>query len=190
GEPIWPMPETPVLQSDVPGEQTARTQPIPSKPAPYALQGLMESDLIDYTPAIKDSALKLAKRCRMGPYYIPPSAREGGKNGFTCSWYAPGAAGGVNIDGGASIDPETGMIYVASQSGLSTTVLQKDPCSEFNYSSPRDNCGLIGALDPPPGYTPPAERPGGFAGRAGVSQIGGVSIVKPRELGGVTAYSS
>jgi quinoprotein glucose dehydrogenase len=188
GEPIWPMPETPVLQSDVPGEQSAPTQPIPSKPAPYALQGLMESDLIDYTPAIKDSALKLAKRCRMGPYFIPPSTREGGPNGFTCSWYAPGAAGGVNIDGGASIDPETGMMYVASQSGLSTTVLQKDPCSEFNYSSPRDNCGLIGALDPPPGYQPPSERPGGFAGRAGVSQIGGVSIVKPRELGGVTAY--
>ena len=189
GEPIWPMPETPVLQSDVPGEQTSPTQPIPSKPAPYVLQGLQERDLIDYTPAIKDSALKLAKRCRMGPYYIPPSTREGGPLGFTCSWYAPGAAGGVNIDGGASIDPETGMIYVASQSTLSTTVLQKDPCSEFNYSSPRDNCGLIGALDPPPGYTPPSERPGGFAGRGGVSQIGGVSIVKPRELGGVTAYN-
>ena len=30
GEPIWPMPETPVLQSDVPGEQTSPTQPIPS----------------------------------------------------------------------------------------------------------------------------------------------------------------
>jgi len=188
GEPIWPMPETPVLQSDVPGEQTSPTQPIPSKPAPYVQQGLMESDLIDYTPAIRDSALKLAKRCRMGPYFIPPSTREGGPLGFTCSWYAPGAAGGVNIDGGASIDPETGMLYVASQSSLSTTVLQKDPCSEFNYSSPRDNCGLIGALDPPPGYQPPSERPGGFAGRGGVSQIGGVSILKPRELGGVTAY--
>ena len=51
--------------SDVPGEQTAPTQPIPSRPAPYAQQGLKEEDLIDYTPAIKDSALKPAKRCRM-----------------------------------------------------------------------------------------------------------------------------
>ncbi len=190
GVPIWPIEEKPVLKSEVPGEVSAPTQPIPSKPAPYVQQGLMEADLIDYTPAIKDSALKLAKRCRMGPYYIPPSTREGdGPGGFTCSWYAPGAAGGVNIDGGASIDPETGMLYVASQSGLSTTVLQKDPCSEFRYSSPRDNCGLIGALEPPPGYAPPAQRPGGFAGRAGASQIGGVSILKPRELGGVTAYN-
>ena len=189
GEPIWPMPETPVLQSDVPGEKTAATQPIPSKPAPYAQQGLLESDLIDYTPAIRDSALKLARRCRMGPYYIPPSANDGTSQ-YPCSWYAPGAAGGVNIDGGAAVDPETGMLYVASQSPLSTTSLQKDPCSEFRYSSPRDNCGLLGALPPPEGYTPPAGggRGGGFERRGGASAIGGVSIVKPKQMGGITAY--
>ena len=76
GQPIWPMPETPVLQSDVPGEETSKTQPIPSKPLPYAQQGLMESDLIDYTPAIKEAALTLAKKCRMGPYYIPASSGD------------------------------------------------------------------------------------------------------------------
>ncbi len=190
GEPIWPIVETPVLQSDVPGEQTSPTQPIPSKPAPYSQQGLLEGDVIDYTPAIKDSALKVAKRCRMGAYYIPPSLADGsGKEGYRCSWYAPGASGGVNIDGGAAHDPETGMLYVASLSGLSTTTLQKDPCSEFRYSSPRDNCGLIGALPPPEGYKPAAEgRGGGFGGRAAMSMIGGVSILKPKELGGVTAY--
>src|SRR3954470_9380373 len=107
GEPIWPIVETPVLQSEVPGEQTSPTQPIPSRPAPYSQQGLLESDLIDYTPAIKDSALKLAKRCRMGPYFIPGSPLNGiGKDGkpsqYKCSWYAPGASGGVNIDGGAA----------------------------------------------------------------------------------------
>ena len=81
GAPIWPIVETPVLQSDVPGEQTSATQPIPSKPAPYSQQGLQESDLIDYTPAIKDSALKLARRCRMGPYYIPPALTDGSGSG-------------------------------------------------------------------------------------------------------------
>ncbi len=189
GEPIWPIVETPVLQSDVPGEKTAATQPIPSKPAPYSQQGLVEADLIDYTPAIKDSALKLARRCRMGPYYIPPSLADGsGKEGKTCSWYAPGASGGVNIDGGAAHDPETGMLYVASLSGLSTTTLQKDPCSEFRYSSPRDNCGLIGALPAPAGYRPGEGRGGGFERRSNASLLGGVSILKPKELGGITAY--
>ncbi len=191
GEPIWPIPEKPVLQSDVPGEQTARTQPIPTKPAPYSQQGLVEADLIDYTPAIKDSALKIARQCRMGPYYIPPVLADGsGPTKLKCSWYAPGASGGVNIDGGAAWDPETGMLYVGSQTGLSSIRLQKDPCSEFRYSSPRDNCGLLGALPPPAGYTPPAEgnRGGGFAGRANLATIGGVSIVKPKEYGGITAY--
>ncbi len=43
GKPIWPIPETPVLQSDVPGEKTSPTQPIPSKPAPFSQMGLVES---------------------------------------------------------------------------------------------------------------------------------------------------
>jgi quinoprotein glucose dehydrogenase len=125
----------------------------------------------------------------MGAYFIPAVLSDGsGPTGLTCSWYAPGASGGVNIDGGAAVDPETGMMYVAALSGLSTVSLQKDPCSEFNYSSPRDNCGLIGALPPPPGYTPPESRGGGFAGRAAASMLHGVSILKPKELGGITAY--
>jgi quinoprotein glucose dehydrogenase len=192
GEPIWPMPETPVGQSEVPGEETSPTQPIPSRPAPYAQQGLLAQDLIDYTPAIKDSALKLAQHCRMGPYYIPASPANGkGKTGpsqYKCSWYAPGAAGGVNIDGGAAADPETGMLYVGGQSGLSTIEVEKDPCSEHRYSQPHNSCGLIGALKPPPGYKPPnAETGTGFEPRA-TTAIGGISILKPRELGGITAY--
>ena len=146
GEPIWPIVETPVLQSEVPGEQTSPTQPIPSKPAPYAQQGLVEADLIDYTPAIKDSALKLAKKCRMGPYFIPGSPADGkGKNGpaqYTCSWYAPGASGGVNIDGGAAADPETGMLYVGGQSGLSTIeVADRIRARSSATAQPHNSCG-------------------------------------------------
>ncbi len=190
GEPIWPMPETPVMASDVPGEEASPTQPIPSKPAPYAQQGLVEADLIDYTPAIRDSALKVAQTCRMGPYFIPPSLADGsGKFGKKCSWYAPGASGGVNIDGGAAVDPVTGKLFVASISPLSTATLAKDPCSEFSYSSPHDSCGLIGALPAPSGYAKSeGGRGDGFSGRAAGSRIGGVSIVKAKPMGGITAY--
>jgi len=197
GEPIWPIVETPVMQSEVPGEQTSPTQPVPSRPAPYSQQGLMEADLIDYTPAIKDSALKLAQKCRMGPYFIPASPADGkGKNGpakYSCSWYAPGASGGVNIDGGTAADPETGMIYVGGQSGMSTIAVQKDPCSELDYTSPHNSCGKPGAAKPPVGYSSPAAaegagRGGGFARVGAVTNIGGISFLKPRELGGITAY--
>jgi quinoprotein glucose dehydrogenase len=187
GEPIWPIVETPVMASEVPGEVAAKTQPIPTKPAPYSQQGLVEEDIIDYTPAIKEAAMKLAKACRMGPFYIPPSPADG-TGTFRCSWYAPGASGGVNIDGGAAVDPETGKLYVASQSGLSTAQVAKDPCSEFRYSSPHDSCGQLGALAPPAGYKKPEAPVGGFGRRAGGSVLGGVSIVKPKELGGITAY--
>lgn len=194
GEPIWPIVETPVLQSEVPGEETSPTQPIPSRPAPYSQQGMLESDLIDYTPAIKDSALKLAKQCRMGPYFIPGSPLDGkGKNGpaqYKCSWYAPGASGGTNIDGGAAADPVTGMLYVGSQTGMSTIAVGHDPCSELRYTSPHDSCGKPGAIKPPPGYKPSSDlgRGGGFARLNIPTTIGGVSILKPKQMGGITAY--
>jgi quinoprotein glucose dehydrogenase len=195
GEPIWPIVERPVLQSEVPGEETWPTQPIPTKPAPYAQQGLEEDDLIDYTAAIKDSALKLAQKCRMGPYFIPASPTDGkGKNGpsqYKCSWYAPGASGGVNIDGGTAADPETGMIYVGGQTGLTTIAVQKDPCSELDYTSPHNSCGKPGAVAPPPGYSAAPDTAtggGGFRRVSAVTSIGGVSILKPKELGGITAY--
>jgi glucose dehydrogenase len=188
GEPIWPIVETPVLQSEVPGEKTWPTQPIPTRPEPYAQQGLLEKDLIDYTPAIRDSALKVAKKCRMGPYYIP-AAEATAKTGYRCAWYAPGASGGVNINGGAAADPESGMLYVGGQSGLSTIQVQKDPCSEFRYSTPHDSCGLIGALPTPAGYVKQAgTQDDGFSSRGAFSQIGGVSILKPKQYGGVTGY--
>jgi quinoprotein glucose dehydrogenase len=188
GTPIWPIVETPVMQSEVPGERAAPTQPIPTKPAPYSQQGLVEADLIDYTPAIKEAALKIAKSCRMGPYFIPAQPGDGSApSGLTCSWYAPGASGGVNIDSGATVDPDTGMLYVGSQTGLSTMQVVKDPCSEFRYSSPHDSCGELGALPPPPGYV---KGRGAQSGRSVVaSNIGGVSILKPKELGGITAYN-
>src|SRR4030095_4981162 len=130
-----------------------------------------------------------------------------------CAWYAPGASGGVNIDGGAAVDPETGMIYVGAQTGLSTTEIIKDPCSEHRYvQGPRDTCGMAGALPPPPGYVAPARGGGGGGGGGGwrgggggrgggarmqtykdaspgTTTIAGISILKPKELGGVTAYN-
>jgi quinoprotein glucose dehydrogenase len=106
---------------------------------------------------------------------------------LTCSWYAPGASGGVNIDGGAAADPDTGLLYVAAQTGLSTMQLLKDPCSEFRYSSPHDSCGQLGALPAPPGYKKSDAQ--GSSRSIVANNIGGVSIVKPKELGGITAYN-
>src|SRR5687768_12624794 len=50
GKPVWPIEERPVPKSDVPGEWTSPTQPFPTKPAAVELQGVTESDLVDFTP--------------------------------------------------------------------------------------------------------------------------------------------
>lgn len=109
GEPIWPIEERPVPQSDVPGEQTSPTQPIPTKPAAFAKQGFTEADVIDFTPELKAMALETIKGYRLGPLFTPPSV-EG-------TIQMPGITGGTGW-GGPAFDPETGWIYVKGNNTL------------------------------------------------------------------------
>ena len=116
GTPVWDIEERPVPQSDVPGEQLSPTQPHVTRPAPYELQGITEDDLIDFTPELRAQALEIVSNYRMGPLFNPP-ARADGPGGP--SIHCPGANGGANIPGGSAVDPETGVLYVASTRGCS-----------------------------------------------------------------------
>ena len=60
GKPVWPIDEQPVPASSVPGEQASATQPIPSKPAPFDIQGATDDNLIDLTPEIHQEAIAIA----------------------------------------------------------------------------------------------------------------------------------
>ena len=73
GRPVWPIEERPVPQSTVPGEHSSPTQPFPTKPPAFDLQGISDDDLIDYTPALKERARTIAKQYVMGPVFTPPS---------------------------------------------------------------------------------------------------------------------
>ena len=48
GQPLWPIEERPVPQSDVPGEQSSATQPFPTKLAPFARLKFTEADVNPY----------------------------------------------------------------------------------------------------------------------------------------------
>ncbi len=122
GVPVWPIEERPVPQSDAPGERTSPTQPFVTKPAAFELQGVTENDLIDFTPELRAQALELAGEYRLGPRFNPPSLRDA-PDGTKGAFHAPGANGGANIPGGSSVDPETGILYVASQRGHSVISL-------------------------------------------------------------------
>ena len=112
GRPVWPIEERPVPQSTVPGEHSSPTQPFPTKPPPFDLQGISDDDLIDYTPALKQRARTIASQYVMGPSSRRRRFRAiGGKKGTLVQ---PGAWGSANWNTGA-FDPDTGYYYAISQ---------------------------------------------------------------------------
>ena len=122
GEPLWPMEERPVPGGLIPGEKLAATQPFPTKPAPYDMQGLTHDDLIDFTPELRQKAIDLVDQFHIGPLFTPPLHRDNdlGKVG---SLWCPGDIGGVNIDGPAAADPTTGVLFVTSRKACTTRIM-------------------------------------------------------------------
>jgi quinoprotein glucose dehydrogenase len=115
GEPVWPIEERPVPPSDIPGEKASPTQPFPTKPAPFELQGVSTNDLVDFTPEIRARALEAIKPFKIGPLFTPPTLQG--------TIMQPGASGGGNW-GGAAVDPDTGMLYVPSKQGMGVIRLE------------------------------------------------------------------
>ena len=110
GKPIWPIIERKVVQSTADGERTAPTQPIPTKPLAYDMQGSSNEMLNDLTPEILAEAKKIAQEYTMGPLFTPPTTITATNKG---TLFMPGASGGTNWQGAAA-DPETGILYVPS----------------------------------------------------------------------------
>jgi quinoprotein glucose dehydrogenase len=113
GQPVWPIVERPVEKGDVPGEWYSPTQPFPTKPPAYDRQGSSIDDLIDFTPELRAEAAKIVQRYKMGPVFTPPvvSKAEGPLGTLAMAINS----GGTNWPGG-SYDPQTGILYVFSQS--------------------------------------------------------------------------
>lgn len=111
GEPVWPIEEIPVPPSTVPGERAHPTQPIPTRPAPFEQIGATENDLIDFTPELRAEAIEIANSFVLGDIFTPPIVQ--GTNGKSSTYVVPGAGGGANFPG-ASMDPETQIIYIPS----------------------------------------------------------------------------
>lgn len=102
GEPLWPIEERPVPQSDLVGEQAWPTQPFPTKPPPLMRQAYTEEDASNISPETHQMTLD---RIRAAPNFGPfpaPSLNE--------TVMFPGFDGGMEWGGGAA-DPE-GIYYV------------------------------------------------------------------------------
>ena len=88
GEPVFPIEERAVPQTDVPGEQSARTQPFPVLPRPLHPQRANVEDIWDYSPEHVASCRQLYDGLRNDGMFTPPSLQG--------TLVYPGNPGGVN----------------------------------------------------------------------------------------------
>jgi len=161
GKPVWPIEEKPVEQGDVPGEWYAPTQPMPTKPAPYAKNGTSIDDLIDFTPELHAQAVTIASRYKLGPIFTPPVASKA--DGPLGTLARGPTNGGSNWPGGA-YDPETHTVYIASSNAAAVVLGLVQPPKE------RSDMNWIA------GSAAAGGRGGGLGGALAVQ---GLSIFKP-----------
>ncbi|HZK80449.1 MAG TPA: PQQ-binding-like beta-propeller repeat protein, partial [Humisphaera sp.] len=115
GKPIFGIDEKPVPQSNVPGEFSSPTQPIPVKPPPFGRMSFKPEDLVtaddtnaEHAAACKDLVERSGGLHNEGPFttwvYRAPGAPP------VSSVIFPGAIGGTNWGGTAS-DPKLGYVF-------------------------------------------------------------------------------
>jgi quinoprotein glucose dehydrogenase len=103
GEPIFPVKERPVPQSDVPGEQSWPTQPFPTRPQPLAPTTLSSDDAWGLSPLDQGKCRKLIERYRNDGIFTPSSL------GGTIQY--PGVIGGTNW-GSVAFEPQRGWVIL------------------------------------------------------------------------------
>lgn len=166
GRPVWPIEEHAVPVGDVPGEWYAATQPFPTRPPAFDRQGVSIDDLIDFTPELRAEAVDVVSFYKIGPIFTPPVvSRFEGPRG---TLMLPNVTGGANWQGG-SYDPETGIMYVFSNTAPASIGLISDPS--------RSDMDFIRGDAPNP--DPGGPLPGGLTVR-------GLPLVKP-PYGRITA---
>lgn len=132
GEPVWPIEERVVEQTDVPFEQTSPTQPFVTWPLPFDRQGVSYDDLIDFTPELRAEAIEVVSRYKIGPMFTPPVVSRW--EGPLATLMLPSTVGGANWPGGA-YDPDSGLLYIQSSTAVTPLGLvpPQPGQSDMNY---------------------------------------------------------
>ena len=122
GEPLWPIEERPVPRSEAPGEQSWPTQPIPTKPPPFARQKITPDDINPYADASEQERFRdILQHAHYEGLFTPGTDKQD-------SIQLPADVGGANWGGGAA-DPTTGILYLrtADSPELKLKLTQKLP---------------------------------------------------------------
>ncbi len=184
GQPVWPIEERPVPQSDVPGEKTSSTQPFPTKPPAYARNFVkVPDDLIDFTPALHSQALDQMSRYKVQGMFTPPLI--GDPKGFLGAINLGNGTGGTNWPG-AAYDPETHIVYAQAQAAALSAISLREPPPGFSdirfVSGRRDQPFRIaegpgfGSAADAPQATAPRPAPGPAPAAPAAPQGGGLTV--------------
>jgi quinoprotein glucose dehydrogenase len=103
GKSLFPIEERPAPRSDLAGEATHPTQPVPLQPPPFSRQFFSEETITDRTPEARAAVFARWREILPHQPWLPPST-----NGTIIF---PGFDGGAEW-GGAGFDPATGWLYV------------------------------------------------------------------------------
>ena len=118
GKPIWPIEERPVMQTQVPGNYTAPTQPYPTRPEPLdpiVWNGITDEFVMDYTPELRRRAMEILSEFRVGGLYVPPLPYPHNNDYRNVI----GCRGGLNMYHPPVADPTTGIMYASHRRGCS-----------------------------------------------------------------------
>jgi len=119
GKPLFPIEYRKYPVSTLEGEVAAGTQPLPTKPAPFARQLLTEDMLTSRTPEAHQWALEQFRTFRSEGQFVPLSL---GKETVVF----PGFDGGAEW-GGAAFDPESGLLFVNANDLAWTSSMALNP---------------------------------------------------------------
>ncbi len=148
GQPLFPVREHPFPSSDVPGEVTSPTQPMPDLPEPFGRQRLTADMLTNRTPQAHDWAVKAFSQVRSDGQFVPFSV---GKQTIVF----PGFDGGAEW-GGPALDPATNVLYVNANEmawlgGLVPTPHAASPGQQI-YSKQCAACHGVDRAGSPPAF--------------------------------------
>jgi len=133
GEPIWPIEERPFPKSEMEGEQSWPTQPIPSNPPPYIKHTFTVEDISPFlSPEEAETFKQRLLAADNKGIFTPISLKD--------TVHVPTSNGGT-LFGGAASEPRTGAVYIVAH----------DNPGILRLLRPGEGRGGAGAPPVPPG---------------------------------------
>ena len=133
GQPVFPVEERPVPQTDVPGERTSPTQPFPTHPDPLVPQGLTVDQVWGVNDADRDWCRAELARLRSDGMFTPPTVRG--------SLVFPGNIGGMHW-GGFAFDPHRERVIVnTNRLAMIVRLIPRDQASDAPNDASNNRLG-------------------------------------------------